>query len=153
MKEAITTDFELLRKKVFKDFWDKMHQFLSEQFVFWVIDVKRWQYGGDDIDFKRVVYGTTVQDLSIGIRHFVGFDKIYKAFDKNPELFNDTGLVPSFTYPEKDGLFFLNEANCLDGLIVKSFTKQYFLPNPFSAPQLRFDTMRILRKSFNSALV
>lgn len=34
MKEAITIPFEPLRKKVFKDFWDKMHQFLSGQFVF-----------------------------------------------------------------------------------------------------------------------
>lgn len=110
MKEAIKISFEWLRRKVFKDFWDKMHQFLSEQFVFWVIDVKNWQYGTDDIDFKQIVYGTTVEDLSIGIRLFVGFEDIYKAFDKTPELFNDTGLVPKFTYPQKDGLFFLNEA-------------------------------------------
>lgn len=150
MKEAITIPFEPLRKKVFKDFWDKMHQFLSEQFVFWVIDVKRWQYGIDDIDFKRVVYGTTVEDLAIVSRLFVGFDDIYRAFAKNGELFNDTGLVPRFTYPLKDGLFFLNEAKCLRGLIINSFGKQYFLINPFSAPQLKLDTIRILRRYFNS---
>jgi len=151
MKEAITIPFEPLRKKVFKDFWDKMHQFLSEQFVFWVIDVKRWQYCVDDIDFKRVVYGTTVADLGIGRRLFVGFEDIYTAFEKNPELFNDTRLVPTFTYPERDGLFFLNEAKCLDGLVIRSFSKQYFLANPFSAPQLKFDTIRTLRRLLNSA--
>lgn len=140
MKEAMTIPFEPLRRKVFKDFWDKMRQFLSEQFVFWVIDVKRWQYDADD--FRTVVYGTTVTDLTVGIRHFVGFEKIYRALEKNHELVYDTGLVPRFIYPEKDGLFFLDEANCLDGLIVKSFTKQYFLPNPFSTPQLKFDTLR-----------
>jgi hypothetical protein len=151
MKEAITIDFDLLRRKIFKDFWDKIRQFLSEQFVFWVIDVKRWQYGEDD--YRRVVYGNTVEDLSVGMTHFVGFEKIYKAYEKNRELVHHTGLIPSFHYPEKDGLFFLDEASCLDGVIIRSFTKQYFLANPFSSPQLRFDTLRTLKRLFNGPLV
>jgi len=153
MKEAITIPCEPLRKKVFKDFWDKMHQFLSEQFVFWVIDVERWQYGIDDIDFKTVVYGRTVEDPVIASRLFVGFDDIYQAFAKNGEVFNNTGLVPRLTYPLKDGLFFLNEAKCLQGLIINArpFRKQYFLINPFSAPQLKLDTIRTLKRYLDSA--
>jgi hypothetical protein len=145
--KSIKISFEWLRKKVLKDFWDKLHQFSSEQFVFWVIDVKNWKYATDDLDFKDIVYGKTVEDPIIGYRNFVGFEDIYKAYmTRPPELFNDTGLVPTFRYPLKDGLFFLNEAKCLDGLVVRSFSKQYFLVNPFSEPQLQLNTIRTLKE-------
>jgi hypothetical protein len=146
MKEAIKISSEWLRRKVFKEFWDKLHQFSSEQFVFWVIDVKNWKYATDDIDFKDIVYGKTVEDPYIGIKHYVGFEDIYEVYEKTPELFDNTGLVPKLHYPMKDGLFFLNEAKCLDGLVVRSFSKQYFLVNPFSEPQLQLNTIRILRE-------
>jgi hypothetical protein len=144
MKEAIEITFEPFRKKVFKDFWDKMHQFVSEQFVIWVIDAQRWQHGVDD--FKMVVYGTTVADLGIGRRLFVGFEDIYGAFAKNGELLNETGLVPTFTYPLKDGLFFLKEAKCLAGLLIRRFGIQHFLANPFADHQLKSDTIRTLKR-------
>jgi len=87
MKEAIKISSEWLRRKVYADFWDKLHQFSSERFVFWVIDVKNWKYATDDLDFRDIVYGKTVEDLGVGMRLLVGFEDIYTAFNKTPEKF------------------------------------------------------------------
>ena len=36
-------------------------------------------------------------------------------------LQTDARLIPSHTFPDKDGLFWLNEANCLPGVAVIDF--------------------------------
>lgn len=142
-KEAILISLDSLRRKIFMDFFDKLRQFSSEKFVFWVIDTKRWKY--DEQCFKSVVYGNVVTDMTVGLKRYVGFEDIYKIYLKNLELFNNTGIVPTFTYPKKDGLFFLKEATCLNGIIVKSHRRLHFLVNPFADPQIDIAIIRKLR--------
>jgi len=144
--EVVMISLDQLRRKIFMDFYDKIHQFSSERFVIWVIDVKRWKY---NIEFFRsVVYGNTVRDMTVGLRHYRGFEDIYKIYARNLELFNNTGIVPTFTYPMKDGLFFLKDARCLNGILVKSHRKLHFLVNPFADPQIDNATLRKLRQLF-----
>lgn len=145
-KDAILIPLEPLRRKIFMDFYDKLPQFSSEKSVFWMIDGKRWKYHEDD--FRSVVYGTTVTDLTVGLHHYKGFEDIYEVYLKNIELFNNTGLVPSFTYPNKDGLFFLKDARCLNGILLKSYGRMRFLLNPFAEPQLDITIVRKLRELF-----
>lgn len=142
-KEAIMIPLETLRRKIFMDFYDKLHQFSSEKFVFWVIDAKKWQYNEES--FKSVVYGNVVIDLTVGLKRYVGFEDIYKVYMKDPELFEDTGIVPTFTYPKKDGLFFLKETTCLNGIILKCHGRTHLLINPFADPQIDITTIRKLR--------
>jgi len=148
-KEALEIPFEPLRRKIFMDFYDKLPQFLSERFVFWVIDAKRWKHNYED--FKTVVYGSTVADLTVGLRHYLGFEEIYRTHMKNPELFYKTDIVPTFTYPRKDGLFFLKDAECLNGIVIRSHGQTRFLLNPFADPQLDIAIIRKLRDLFPPA--
>jgi hypothetical protein len=146
-KEAFLIPLEPLRQKIFLDFFDKIPQFSTEKFVFWVIDVERRKYGHDF--FRAVAHGNTVTDMTIGLKHYVGFEDIYKTYSKNPELFQGTDIVPMFTYPKKNGLFFLKEAECLNGLIVKAYGRTQFLLNPFANPQLDINIIRKLKNFFS----
>jgi len=147
-KEAFLIPLEPLKQKIFRDFYDKLPQFSTERFVLWVIDVERRKYSYED--FKDVAYGTIVSDMSIGLKHYVGFEDIYEIYMKNPELFNYTDVVPSFTYPKKNGLFFLKDTKCLNGMIVESRGRTHFFLNPFADPQLDLAIIRKLRDFFSS---
>jgi len=145
-KEAFLVPLELLKRGIFRVFYDKILQFSAQDFVFWVIDVQRSKYGLDF--FKAIVYGNTVSDKVVGLKHYVGFEDIYQIYLKNPELFNNTDIVPEFTYPKKDGLFFLKDAKCLNGIIIKSRGRTSFLLNPFADPQLDINIIRKLKNFF-----
>jgi hypothetical protein len=41
-------------------------------------------------------------------------------------------------------LFFLEDAKCLKGIIIKSYGKLHLLINPFADPQLKMDIIKIL---------
>jgi hypothetical protein len=142
----IEIPMEPIRKKVFRDFYSKLHQFESCSPVFWIIDCQRWKYGIDD--FKLIVYGKTVEDLSVGMRLF-GFEDIIKRADGNFGLFEGTNLIPTLTYPEKDGLFFLKEAECLNGIIAITLRQFHFLINPFAKKQLDSNSIRELKELFS----
>ena len=146
-RETMVIPFEPLRRKIFMDFYDKIHQFSSERIVFWAIDLRRWKYDEDDI--RTVVYGDTVTDLTVGRHHYRGFQEIYEAHDRNSELFNNTGIVPTFTYPKKKGLFFLKDAECLNGVIVMTSDTLYLFVNPFADPQLDLMKFRKFREHFS----
>ena len=118
--------FEPIRKKLFMEFYDKLTQFESCQPIFWVVDCQRWKYDHDDI--KRTVYGTIQNDMTVG-NSMYGFAGIMKIACDNLELFNGTNLVPTLTFPLKDGLFFLHEASCLNGLITKNHGETGLLVN------------------------
>jgi hypothetical protein len=130
---------EPIRKKVFRDFYDKLSQFESCNPIFWVIDCQRWKYSIDD--FKTIVYGETITDLTVGLRIY-GLSDITERAARNLELFNGTGLIPTLTYPKKNGLFFLKEAKCLNGVIAKTHGHTHLLLNPFAEKQLDINLVR-----------
>lgn len=70
---------------------------------------------------------------------------------ENLELFNGTGLIPTLTYPQKDGLFFLKEAECLNGVIAKTHGGFNLLVNPFAKQQVSVESIRRLNELFNMA--
>lgn len=147
MKEAIEIDVDKLKKKILLDFYNKLKQLKSVKNIFWVIDLRRWQYNIDDL--KTVFYGNIVADYAIGTKNFVGFDDIYEVFRKNPELLNGTNLVPCFTYPKKDGLFFNEDFKILNGVVGIKGNKSLLLVNPFAWDQLDISIIRKLRKVIN----
>lgn len=55
-KEAVIISLEPLRRKIFRDFYDKLHQFTSERFVFWVIDTKN---GNTMKNLSEILYMAT----------------------------------------------------------------------------------------------
>ena len=75
----------------------------------------RWIMTSDDI--KRLLYGTITEDHVVGYKNFIGFEKIYKAYNSHLEIVNSTELVPKFIYPEKDGLYFMDNFDILNGVI------------------------------------
>jgi hypothetical protein len=141
-QRPVSIPLEPIRKKVFMEFYDKLIQFESCKPIFWVVDCLRWKYGHDD--FKSIFYGTTTRDLTVGLKMY-GLSDITGKAVANWELFNDTDLVPTLTYPMKNGLFFLNEAECLNGVVSKTHGNTKLLLNPFAKHQLDTDSIRQLR--------
>jgi hypothetical protein len=142
-QRPILIPLEPIRKKVFMEFYDKLIQFESCKPIFWVVDCLRWKYGHDD--FKSIFYGTTTTDMTVGLKVY-GLSDITAKAAENWELFNDTGLVPTLTYPAKNGLFFLNDAECLNGAIAKTHGNTHLLMNPFAGQQLDNESIRQLRR-------
>jgi len=148
MKQSMWIDVEKLKIKVLLDFYNKQRQFKSVKNIFWVIDLRRWQYNIDDL--KKVFYGNIVTDYTVGIRNFVGFNDIYRVFRKNPGLFDDTNLIPCLTYPKKDGLFFNEEFKILNGVIGIKGNKSLLLINPFARDQLDILIIKKLKEVINN---
>jgi hypothetical protein len=123
------------------DFYDKLNQFESCNPIFWVVNCQRWKYSDDD--FKLIVYGITVTDIGVGLKMY-GLDDLTRKALENPELFNGTDLIPTLTYPKRDGLFFLKETECLNGVIAITHGHAHFLINPFAKQQLDRDSIRKL---------
>jgi hypothetical protein len=143
LHRGVRVPMEPIRKKVFMEFYDKLIQFESYKPIFWVIDCQRWKYDVDD--FKRIFYGKIIFDRTVGQRLF-GFSEIIEKAAEDSELFNDTNLVPTLTYPMKDGLFFLKESECLNGVIAKTHGYAHLLINPFAKQQLENESIMQLRK-------
>lgn len=143
-QRPVLIPLEPIRKKIFMEFYDKLIQFESCKPIFWVIDCFRWKYSRDD--FKAVLYGAVTRDLTVG-RMLYGFSDIIEKAARNLELFNETDLVPTLTYPMKNGLFFLNDAGCLNGVVAKTHGNTRLLLNPFAGQQLDNDSIRQLRKT------
>jgi len=148
MKKAIEIDVGKLKRKMLLDFYKKLKQFKNVKNIFWVIDLERWQYSIDCL--KEVFYGGIISDYTIGIKNFVGFEEIYKIYTKNPELFNDTNIVPCFSYPKKDGLFFNEDFNILNGVVGIKKNKSHLLINPFAKNQLDIFIIRKLKEVINN---
>ena len=134
--------FEPIRKKVFMDFYDKLTQFEAYAPIFWVIDCGRWKY--DLYDFKRIIYSTITSDATIA-KFLPGLSNLIPTV-ANIELFNGTDLIPTLTYPLKDGLFFLKESACLNGIITKTHGKYNSFINPFAKHQLDINSIRQLKE-------
>jgi hypothetical protein len=126
------------------EFYAKVTQFESCKPIFWVVDCLRWKYGYDD--FKAIFYGNTTRDKTVGLKLY-GLSDITAKAATNWELFNGTDLVPELTYPQKNGLFFLNDAGCLNGVVAKTHGNTRLLLNPFAVQQLDNDSIRQLRKT------
>jgi hypothetical protein len=142
-QRPVLIPLEPIRKKVFMEFYDKLIQFESCKPIFWVIDCLRWKYDNDF--FKAILYGDVTTDMTVG-RMLYGFSEITEKAARNLELFNNTDLVPTLTYPKKNGLFFLNDAGCLNGVVAKTHGKTHLLINPFAGQQLDNDSIRQLRR-------
>jgi hypothetical protein len=142
VQRASHITFEPIRRKIFMDFYSKLTQFESCKPVFWVIDCQRWKYDRDDI--ARAVYGTIQRDMTVG-NAMHGFSNIMKRASENLGLFNGTNLIPALTYPLRDGLFFLHEASCLNGVIAKNYGETGLLVNPFAKHQLGTNKIGLLK--------
>jgi hypothetical protein len=143
---------EPIRKKIFQAFYKKLSQLESckPNPIFLVIDCKKWQY--DDIDLRRAVYGIIQYDKTVGMT-MLGFSDITKRAATNWELYNDSrlvpeGLVPTLLYPDKKGLFFLNDASCLCGVVgITLGDGMQLLINPFAEQQLDTKSIRQLQET------
>lgn len=135
------------RKKIIMDFFKKERQLKSNQPIFLVFYLDRWMMTSDDI--KRLLYGTITEDHVVGCRNFVGFEKIYKVYNSHLEIVNSTELVPKFIYPEKDGLYFMDNFDILNGVITISNNSYDFFINPFAEKQIKIDEFRELKRFFN----
>jgi hypothetical protein len=142
-QRPVLIPLEPIRKKVFMEFYDKLIQFESCKPIFWVIDCLRWKYNNDT--FKAILYGNVTTDMTVG-RMLFGLSDITEKAARNMELFNDTDLVPTLRYPKKNGLFFLNDAGCLNGVVAKTHGNTHLLINPFAEQQLDNDSIRQLRR-------
>ena len=142
VQRASHITFEPIRKKIFMDFYNKLTQFESCKPVFWVVDCQRWKYDRDDI--TRAVYGTIQRDMTVG-NAMHGFSDIMKRASENLGLFDGTDLVPALTFPLRDGLFFLHEASCLNGVITKNYGETGLLVNPFAKQQLGAGKIGLLK--------
>jgi hypothetical protein len=141
-QRPVLIPLEPIRKKVFMEFYDKLIQFESCKPIFWVVDCLRWKYGHDN--FKAIFYGTSTTDMTVGLKLY-GLSDITAKAAANIELFNHTGLIPTLTYPDKNGLFFLHDAGCLNGVIEKTHGHTHLLINPFAQQQIDNDSLRQLR--------
>ena len=135
------------RKKIIMDFFKKERQLKSNRPIFLVLYLDRWIMTSDDI--KQLLYGMITEDHVVGCRNFVGFEKIYKAYNSHLEIVNSTSIVPKFIYPEKDGLYFMDNFNILNGVITVYNNSYEFFINPFAEKQIRIDEFRVLKRFFN----
>jgi hypothetical protein len=140
-----TIPFEPLRRAVFINFFAKLYQFMTCKPMFWVVDCKRWKYDKDT--FHQIVYGTITVDIGVGY-YLYGLYGLTKKYYDSPEYFEGSNLVPQLRYPQKDGLYFLTEASCLNGIIARTHGNSYLLPNPFAEAQIDSDSFRQLKKAF-----
>lgn len=137
--------FEPVRRAIFMNFYAKLYQFMACKPMFWVVDCRRWKYSDDD--FHRIVYGTINVDIGVGY-HIYGLSEITKKYMSSVEYFEGSDLVPQLRYPQKDGLYFLTEASCLNGIIVRTKGNSILLPNPFAENQIDSDSLRQLKRMF-----
>ncbi len=138
--------FEPIRRTVFMNFYAKLYQIMEVRPIFWVIDCKRWKFSQDD--FHRVVYGTITVDVGVGFRMY-GLSEIAKKYMEIPEYFEGSNLVPQLRYPLKDGLYFLAEASCINGIVVRRHGNCNLFPNPFAENQIDSNSLSQLKKLFN----
>lgn len=136
------------RKKIVLDFFKKERQLKSKQPIFLVFYLDRWIMTSDDI--KQLLYGTITEDYVIGFRNFVGFEKIFKVYNSHLEIVNSTEIVPKYIYPEKNGLYFMDNFDILNGVITFSNDSHDFFINPFAEKQIRVDEFRILKSFFRN---
>jgi len=140
-------ELKYFRKKIIMDFFKKERQLKSVQPIFLVLYLNRWIMEPDDI--RRIFYGTICEDLVVGIRNFKGFEKIYEIERKHPDIAYSSGLIPKFIYPEKDGLFFIDNFDILNGIISVKRNQCSFIINPFAQNQISQNLFRALRNFFN----
>lgn len=135
-------DLERIRSRVFQIFYEKLTQLRSRTPIFLVIDCQRWQYSEDT--FKSIILGDIERHYDIGLK-LCGFADIVEKYARNPELFNETELVPVLTYPRRNGLCFLKDAECINGVVSKTRGKTQLILNPFAGQQFDSDSIRQLR--------
>lgn len=150
-RETAEIERETLKRKLLLDFYKKIKQFNSGRKVFWVLDIDRWKYSVECV--KEVFHGTTTYDLSGGLSHYVGFEKIYKYFDKNPEIVQSTDIMPKFIYPNKDGLIFNDDFKILNGIVAFKENKMGFFINPFAENQIDIQRFRKLKNFFEKGYI
>jgi hypothetical protein len=120
---------EQLRRIIRSAFNKKAEQLMSRKPIYWVIDCdEKWGY--DIIDFKKALYGDSICTgrtiLELFNEHFVNLKNTPNQFDNR-------------------GLFFQEDAKCMNGVIVTTEGDIYLLNNPFASQQLDSNSMRELK--------
>lgn len=110
---------EHLRKQVVDVFYEKVTQFKNYRPIFLVIGCDRWKFDWEE--FYETFFGT-------------------KQF---------YGTRNEATCPQNGGLFYLKDAECLNGIITKIHGKYYSFINPCAKQQLSIESINKIKELFN----
>lgn len=121
VKSARRVTAESLRKKIVDAFYDKLTQLKNYRPIFWVIGCGRWKFDWEE--FNEAIFDTK---------------KLYGTRNEAPRL-----------HKEEGGLFYLKDAECLNGIITKIHEKYYSFINPFAKQHLSVESKNKIKELFN----
>lgn len=141
-KEARKIPFEPIRRRINSVFYENIDQLTNDVPTILVLDIDRREIFMEEIEL--ILYGTDECDPSFLLKLLS--PKIKKAYVRDMNVFHEYNLLPTLTYRERNGLFWRDDANILNGVLVFMRNEKKIFVNPFVNDELYVSNLKQLVK-------
>jgi len=139
-KEARKILLEPIRRKINLIFYENIDQLTNDIPTILVLDIDRCEIDMEDIEV--ILYGTDKSDSSFLFKLLS--PKTKKAYARDMNVFLKHELLPTLAYRAQNGLFWRDEANILNGVLVFMGNEKKIFVNPFVKDELYVSNLGML---------